>query len=133
MEVFPISSDETNKIYELLMLSFSGWPSRQQEKVKSPHHRSPHNKAYLSSTEGSHTNTFTQPPPSPEPLQQPAPTPPHPLLPTPPCPETPPDTSKTCKICHNDITERWWIKCDQCDQWMHPKFIGMLVKDFKVL
>ena len=124
MDVFPISSDETNKIYELLMRSFLAVAiktllSRFNKKKKKAH------RVEVLIMKPTHTEQREV---TPTPLSQE-----HPLPPTPRCPESQPDTSKTCKICHNDNTQRWWIQCDKCDQWMHPKSIGMLVKDFKVL
>ena len=149
-DVFPISSDETNKTYKFLMLSFLAVAiktllSRFNKKKKKAHHIEVFITKPTQTQQREVTPTpLPSPPPVPEPLQQPPPAQPLPLpqplpaqplpLPqTPPCPKSPPDTSKTCKICHKENTQQWWIQCDKRDQWMHPNFIGMLVKDFKVL
>ena len=138
-DVLSISSNETNKTYELLRLSFLAVTiktllSRFNKKKKKAHRIEVLITKPTPTQQREVTPTPLPSPPSlPEPLQQPPPTPPHPLPLTPPCPESPRDTSETYKICHNDNTQQWWIKCDKCDQWMHPKCIHMLEKDFKVL
>ena len=133
--VFPISSDETNKIYKLLMLSFLAVAINQFCKTLLSIFNKKQKKVLIMKPSPTQQKEvipthLPSPPPLHEPCQQ---SPPLPLPPTRPCPESPPDTSETCKICHKDNTQWWWIQCDKCDQWMHPKCKGMPVKDFKVL